>query len=229
MNLLLSTTTNIVDNAAIAHGVNVSSLKGRKDLQSRRNYQSESPNIDTNKSESVSINLPNLTRFRPLNLPSLQKRNAIHVKEIHHINSQNSQQPDHNLIKKFNTHHSFRQSVNIVIKSFSDSKHDETDIVPLDIIQLCQKYIYSNDEEIMAFAFTLYKSLKKLKQKCISKKILYLLVKNYLSTNKLNKDISNVKRYINKLLELKYITRKKLGSNTLYRIPMDKELIFSSM
>lgn len=232
MNLLLST-TDVVDNAAFVHGVNISNLEGRK--TKRNHYQSQNKE-NKFQSESIFTNLPHLSLKRSPSKPSLKFRNAIHVKNITtNNNNNNKQEPDYGLVKKFNSNnqHQFRQSVDIVIKSFTNSKSqfilNQTDFVPLDIINLCQKYLYSKDDEIMALGLTLYKSLKQLKRKCITKKMLYLLIKHYLSTNKLNKDSNNIKKYIKRLLELKYITNKKIGAQNVYRIPMDKELLFSTM
>ena len=131
--------------------------------------------------------------------PSLIRRDANHCHLKHNRPMQISPEicPNHYyFVKKQSTKYRFSTYSHILIiasyrnlqkSEISDVNRDEkSDVseIPKCIINLCQRFLYDNEDEMYYLSYVLYLSLTKLQSRVSSKTIVNKLIAHYLIRNK---------------------------------------------
>ena len=94
-----------------------------------------------------------------------------------------------------------------------------------DITNLCIQYLYNINDELYQLAFSIYRMMRKIRKKSLSKHLLMKFITVYLhlqsDDNKIkqkNKNNDPISNYLEQLIELKFIN--KIADN-LYYVPSD--------
>ena len=154
----------------------------------------------------------------------LQRRDARHIKDVIKLSPKRNYgriDVDHCLVQSFRDH-PLRKFRYIFYSGLIDYKSD--DVCPKIIVDLCQKYLYNQQDEIYHIGYILHISLKKINKKSITYQMLIPFIKHYFKT----KDKQKIKLYCKKLIKLKYLVLIKTSSKNLYKIPMEKQICFDT-